>query len=246
METDKQNEDFQHLHQLIAGAGDIKGFLDGMTRYAATTLSRATRARIECAVTLHRRKRTMTIAGSGDEAILLDGIEQALGHGPCLEALETLNTVLLADVSTDTRWPGYSKNLLTAGTHSVLGVPLALGNDAAAALNFFAPATGLFTDDAIEEAMVFSEMAGQALRLALRIATADLLIEDLKAAMDRRTAIDIACGMIMTQSHCTQDDAYGFLLKASQNRNQKVHDVAQGIISGLSGRTGATTAFFDD
>ncbi|SDW89821.1 hypothetical protein SAMN04487912_105285 [Arthrobacter sp. cf158] len=51
METDEQNGDFQRLHQLIPGTTDIKGFVDGVTRYAATTLSRATRARVECAVT---------------------------------------------------------------------------------------------------------------------------------------------------------------------------------------------------
>ncbi|GAA1769144.1 hypothetical protein GCM10009712_16440 [Pseudarthrobacter sulfonivorans] len=32
-------------------------------------------------------------------------------------------------------------------------------------------------------------------------------------------------GMIMTESACTQDEAFALLVKASQNRNQKVHDV---------------------
>ncbi|MFE5837459.1 hypothetical protein [Arthrobacter sp. NPDC056493] len=79
METGEQNEVFQRLHQLIDGAvtlaDDVKGFLEGMTRYASATLSRVTGAQIECAVTLHRRKRSVTIAGSSDTAILLDGVE---------------------------------------------------------------------------------------------------------------------------------------------------------------------------
>ncbi|MEV7607132.1 GAF and ANTAR domain-containing protein [Paenarthrobacter sp. NPDC089322] len=244
METDEQNEDFQRLHQLVAGTDDIKGFLDGTTRYAATTLSRATGSRIECAVTLHRRKRAVTIAGSSDEAILLDGIEQALGDGPCMEALRILEPVLLDDVRTDKRWPRYAEALESAGTRSVLGIPLSLGQDASGALNFFAPEPGLFSREAIEEAAIFGDMAGQAMRLALRIAAADLLAEDLKAAMERRTAIDLACGMIMSQSQCTQEEAFAFLLKASQHRNEKVHDVAEGIIRGRAG--GAVTTFFDD
>ena len=232
VETGEQNEDFQRLHQLVSGTDDIKGFLDGTTRYAAVTLSRATGSRIECAVTLHRRKRAITIAGSSDDAILLDGIEQAIGEGPCLEALRINSPVLLNDIEDDSRWPRYVKNLRAAGARSVLGIPLELGEDASAALNFFALGPGLFTDEAVEEARVFGDMAGQALRLALRIAAADLLAQDLRAAMERRTAIDLACGIIMSQNSCTQEAAFGYLLKASQHRNQKLHDIAAEIITG--------------
>lgn len=247
METEEQNEDFQRLHQLISGTADVKGFLTGMTRYAAKTLSRATGARIECAVTLHRRKRSITIAGSSDTAILLDGVEQTLGDGPCLEALQTLKPVLLPDTGSDQRWPTFSKNLASAGARSVLGVPLALGKDASAALNFFALDTGLFTDKAIEEAVIFGDMAAQALRLVITIATSNLLAEDRKAAMEQRTAIDIATGIIMAQSECSQDEAFEMLLHASQNRNQKLHDVAEGILQRSSkARQTATSTHFED
>ncbi|MFJ5697494.1 GAF and ANTAR domain-containing protein [Arthrobacter sp. NPDC093139] len=247
MGTDEQNEDFQRLHRLIGGTEDVKGFLEGMTRYAATTLSGAAGARIECAVTLHRRKRSVTIAGSSDTAILLDGVEQALGEGPCMEALETLKPVLLPDTGSDQCWPRFSESLAAAGARSVLGVPLPLGKDASAALNFFARETGLFTEEAIEEAVVFADMAGHALRLAVRITTADLLAEDLKAAMEHRTAIDLVTGIIMEQNHCSQDEAFAMLLNASQNRNQKLHDVAEGILkerAGIHKRTSVT--HFDD
>ena len=230
MGTEEQNEDFQRLHQLIAGTDDVKGFLTGMTRYAAATLSRTSGSRVECAVTLHRRRRRATIAGSSDMAILLDGVEQSLGDGPCLEALQTLKPVLLADTADDERWPAYSRNLAAAGARSVLGVPLDLGRDASAALNFFAAETGLFTTEIIDEAAVFADMAGQALRLAVRIAAADMLAADLKAAMESRTAIDLATGIIMEQDHCDHDEAFAKLQKASSNRNEKLRDIAEDIL----------------
>jgi GAF domain-containing protein len=245
VDTDRQNEDFQLLHQLIVEGEDIKGFLDGMTGHAASSLSRTTGAPIACAATLRRHKRTLTIAGSSDKALVLDHIEQDLGHGPCLEALRTFTTVLLADTDTDRRWPRYSVSLAAAGYRSVLGVPIELGETAAAALNFFAPATGLFTEEAVAEAVVFTQTAGQSLRLALRIVTAELLADDLKTAMKSRTDIDLACGMIMTQNRCTQEQAYQFLLKASNNRNIKLHTLAEDIIRRLSG-SGKTATHFED
>ncbi|SDW89868.1 ANTAR domain-containing protein [Arthrobacter sp. cf158] len=64
--------------------------------------------------------------------------------------------------------------------------------------------------------------------------------------MELRTPIDLACGMIMEQSHCTQEEAFKFLTTASRHRNQKVHDVADGIIKARTGSSGHITAHFQD
>jgi GAF domain-containing protein len=154
--------------------------------------------------------------------------------------------VLLADVATDPRWPQYRESLEAAGCRSVLGIPLSLGPDAAAVLNFFAPGTGLFTEDSIADAEAFALMAGHALRLALRIAAAEQLAENLKAAMASRTAIDLACGIIMAQNRCSHDDAFGILRRSSSTRNQKLHDLAEEIASGFSGKAEAAATHFED
>jgi GAF domain-containing protein len=243
VDTDKQYEDFQQLHKLIAESKDIQDFLDGMVQHAALTLSRTTGATVACTITLHRHKCTVTVSGSNGTALALDRIEQDLGSGPCLEAARTSTTVVLADTRNDPRWPLYSRGLDAAGYRTVLGVPVDLGENAAASLNFFGPAAGLFSDEALCDAIVFTHTAGQALRLALRIITAELLAEDLKAAMRSRTDIDIACGMIMTQNRCTQEEAYQFLLRASNHRNMKLHTVAEQIILRLSGTKEIVTHF---
>ncbi|MFC9350418.1 ANTAR domain-containing protein [Arthrobacter sp. NPDC057013] len=245
MGTGDQSDDFEQLHALITNSEDIKGFLDRMASFAATALTRSAGAPIQCAVTLHRRKRSATIAGSSDEAVMLDGIEDRLGEGPCEEALQTGNPVLLGDVATDGRWPRYRKTLEAAGCKSVLGMPLDLGPNAAGVLNFFAPATGLFTEDAVSDAEVFAVMAAQALRLALRIAAADQLAEDLRAAMESRTAIDLARGIIMAQNRCSHEEAFEILRRSSSTRNQKLHDLAEEIVAGFSGTPAAATHFED-
>jgi GAF domain-containing protein len=245
VDTDRQNEDFQRLHQLIGESEDIRGFLDGIAQHAAASLTRTAGAPIDCAITVKRRKRTTTIAGSSDKAVVLDRIEQDLGDGPCLEALRTFELVLLPDTGIDARWPEYSRNLAAAGYGSVLGVPVDVGDSASASLNFFSAKPGLFTAEAIAEAVAFTAMAGRALRLTLRIITAEQLADDLKAAMESRTAIDLACGMIMTQNRCSQEEAYQFILRASNSRNVKARTLAQEIIQRLAG-TQETTTHFDD
>jgi hypothetical protein len=238
-------DDFERIVDLIAGTDDIKSVLDGLTGFAADTMASTTGVPIECAVTLHRRKRTATIGGSSGRAVVLDRIEQTLGDGPCVDALESGVPVLLGDVSSDRRWPDYRSALSAAGIASALGIPMKLDGDAGAVLDFFAPVSGRFNERAVSDGVRFAGMAGKALRLAIRIASADQRADHLKAAMDTRTVIDLACGIIMAQNKCSKEAAFDLLRKASNTRNQKLNDLAQTLVDRFSG-SGAAEAYFED
>ncbi|WP_411732458.1 ANTAR domain-containing protein [Paeniglutamicibacter sp.] len=74
--------------------------------------------------------------------------------------------------------------------------------------------------------MGFTDECRRALSLALRIADAELRSEDLAAALEYRTPIDLARGILMAQNRCTAAEAFEVLRKASNNRNQKLHALA--------------------
>lgn len=240
MTTPSNDEQFLKLHDLIIGSTNVSGFLTELSIVAATTLSETSGTHMECGVTLRRRKRSATVAGSSDRARTLDKLEQVLGEGPCLTSLELMKPVVLADIDTDPRWPEYRKVLADNGCRSVLGVPLALDENQSAALNFFADEPGVFSEGVISRAEAFADLAGRALRLALRIADAQNLAEDLSAAMQNRTTIDLACGVIMAQNRCSQDEAIALLTKASSHRNQKLRDLAAEVLARVNGGSVST------
>lgn len=243
--TEAELEDaYERLHYLITGAEDLKGFLDGMAGFAAERMSRVRGTPIDCAVTLHRRKHSTTIAGSSEKAMQLDRIEQRIGEGPCVAALELGHPVILSDAAVDTRWPKYCKVLAEEGYRSALGIPLQLGENADGVLDFFAAPAGEFSPDTLGDAHVFADMAARSLRLAIRIAGAEQRADNLKAAMDSRTIIGMACGMIMAQNDCSQEEAIDILKRASSNRNQKLRTVAEEIIQRVSKST--PTPYFDE
>ncbi|MET3370128.1 UNVERIFIED_CONTAM: transcriptional regulator with GAF, ATPase, and Fis domain [Jeotgalibacillus campisalis] len=238
--------DFEQLSDLIAETEDIKAFLDGMACLAAKVVSRSAGTRVECAVTLGRHKRPGAIGGSTDKAVVLDRIEQSLGEGPCIDALINGHPVLLNDAHASSQWGEYCSALSAANVHSALGVPLALAEDGAAVLTFFSAAAGSFTRDVIAEALTFSELASKALRVALRLTSLNELAHHLDAAAKSRSVIDTACGVIIAQNGCTQDEAFAILRKASSDRNQKLHDLAAALVDGVGhqqpvpGRGGAS------
>lgn len=235
MPNSPEHELLIELQELIIGTETVAEFLSGLSIVAAATVGRSAGSRVECGVTLKRERATTTVGGSSPRAIRLDKIEQRIGQGPCIEALRIKSPVLLDDVRTDPRWPAYQEQLVAEDCLSVLGVPLELNGDSAAALNFFAASAGVFTKAIIREASGFAEIAGRAVRLAVKVGTAQDAAQDLQAAMRSRTAIDLACGIIMAQNGCTQAEAMAILVEASSHRNQKLRDLTEEMIVKISG-----------
>ena len=110
-----------------------------------------------------------------------------------------------------------------------------LNQEASAALNFFASPAGVFSEAAVRDAAGFAEIAGHAVRLAAKVATIQGVAQDMEAAMKSRTAIDLACGIVIAQNRCTQSEAMRILVKASSTRNQKLRDLAEEIVVKASG-----------
>jgi hypothetical protein len=216
---------FGELCDLVSDVEDLQGLLEGLVGQEATGLSRVAGSRVECSVVLHRSKTPRAMAGSDDRVMLLGGVEELSDEGPCLHARRTGLPVILVDAS-DARWPGYGREMTSQGFTGVLGIQLDLGPAASATLNFFATELGVFSDGIAVEAMALAGEVRRALILALRIADAELRSENLAAALEHRTPIDLARGILMAQNHCTAEEAFEILRKASSNRNQKLHALA--------------------
>jgi GAF domain-containing protein len=227
------------LQNLLISAESVEEFFSGLSGVAAATLSGRTRSAIDCGITFQEGSRRVTVAGSSPRAVRLDQIEQRMGQGPCVEALRTLAPVLLEDVSSDPRWPSYQRELASQNCRSVLGMPLRIGNDSTAALNFFASGQ-VFDDQTIKETTAFAGAASQAIRLALKIKAAQDTAGQLRAALESQTPVSIACGIMMAQNRCSQNEAMTILKNASKVSNQTLQDLAKDIVTHLSGETPAT------
>ncbi len=55
-------------------------------------------------------------------------------------------------------------------------------------------------------------------------------IAHLKVAMERRTTIGIALGMVMLRYDIGQDEAFAYLQRISSKRETKLYDVARSMV----------------
>lgn len=230
MEALRKMDVLGELCDLVAEMEGLHGVLEGLAELSADRLGRAAGSDIECLVILHMRKLPPAMAGSDERVIRLEGIETLLDDGPGLHAVRSGLPVIVNN-AVDARWPGYGLKLAEQGFAGLVAVPLELGARATAVLVFFAADSGVLREPIVLEAMGLADEGRRALSTAVRVAEAELKSENLAAALEHRTAIDLARGILMAQDGCSAQEAFDMLCKASNNRNQKLHALAVEIIS---------------
>lgn len=228
----------EQLQDLLISSEDTDRFLEGLALFSSRILGDS--VIIHCGVTLVRHGKATTVASSGDEARQLDEIQYGFDEGPCLNAIDTQQTTVVADARSDNRWPDYFAAVQEYGYYSMLGVPLFIGGDGGAALNFYAKKPHTFTSDIVQKAETYAEQASRALQLAVRVAAHADKAQDLEATLRSRTSIDLAVGVIMAQNRCTQQEAFDILVRASSHQNVKLRILADQLVQGISGEPAQT------
>jgi hypothetical protein len=228
---------------LATGAKTLSDSLEILARTASATLRGLMDSPVESAALLTRAKSATTTAGTSELTARLARLEQEVREGPLTEAITGNGTVAMNHVASDFRWSRYRPQLQDAGLNSVLGVRLRLDEGATAALAFFSPAAQAFPLQISTEAHAFADLAARGLRLVLELHSTSIRASDLQSALESRTSIDIACGVIMAQNRCSYDDAIAIIAKASSHRNVKLRKVAEGILEKLPG--GAPRTHFE-
>lgn len=232
-----------YIPDLVTGADTLAESLEILVRMAAATLGRSTGTRVDCGLFLNRIKRGTATAGTGIRTARLARLEQEVREGPLAEALAGSGTVAMNHAATDFRWTRYRPHLQDAGFNSVLALRLRLDEGAEAALAYFSTEVQAFPLPVITEARTFADAAAHGLKLVLELDSARTRASDLKSALEGRTSIDIACGVIMAQNRCSYNDAVAIIAKASSHRNIKLRRVAEGILENLPG--GAPSTHFE-
>ena len=222
---------FEELAQLRLADHTLDSVLSRIAALAQQTVPGAS----EVSVTLVDRGRPSTIASTGQLALDLDERQYARGHGPCLDSVDGGEPVRISDPGADGRWPAWAAEAERYGVQKMMSVPVPLQREIAAALNIYGTEPGTFGDDDLEVACTFAAYAGVALANMHLYAAQSRLAEDLQTAMRTRAVIEQAKGIVMGARRCTSEEAFGVLVKLSQDSNRKLREVAQAVADDAAG-----------
>ncbi|GAA3323020.1 GAF and ANTAR domain-containing protein [Paeniglutamicibacter sulfureus] len=220
----------EYMRDLLLETHDLESFLNALTHVSAQALSESGEP-VHCGITLRRHKRAGTVASNSALAQELDEIQYSFGEGPCLSACKEQRTILINDIERDGRWPAYFEAISSAGVRSMLAVPFSLDSEDTAAINIYSMSKNAFDQQDVTQVEGYAEQASALLNLAVRLARHRDNEENLRLAMESRTTIDLAVGIIMGQNKCSQERAVEILKSASSSRNIKLRHVAEAVIA---------------
>ncbi|MHA7240411.1 ANTAR domain-containing protein [Arthrobacter sp. TMS1-12-1] len=235
---DNTRSDATDPQSLLLEDRDITDFLDQLSVLGEQLFTNG--EPVPCGLMSRRGNRHLNVRSGSETATALNELQHHVGEGPSLAAMTGRGTVVVDDARRDRRWPRYFSSSAATGFASMLSIPLELGPEGSATLNFYARPTAFFTPDRQRVAAVFASQAGNALEMAMRVARHQDAASDLYSAMETRTNIDIAVGIILGQSRCTQEEAFEMLQRASNTRRQKLSEVARELIVQATGSTPRT------
>jgi GAF domain-containing protein len=204
--------------------------LDSVLQTVADLATRVLPGDVEASVTVLLPERPTTFVHSGQLALDLDESQYDRGHGPCLHAAATEETVEVADCRTEARWPDHMQRAVRLGCLSSLSVPLGSREQLPAALNVYARQPAAFDETCRRTAIRFARFAGAAAANMHAYQSARDMADDLQVALQSRATIDQAKGMLMERYRLNPDQAFDLLARASMGTNRKLRNVADHLV----------------
>lgn len=222
----------EHLHELVLNSSDVEDFLNELAQVSARNLTEPGDGML-CAITLLRQRKAATVASSSPEAKAVGGLEVQFSRTPGMTAASSRRPALVTDLEQESEWPEYAEAVRAQGIRSLVAIPFEVEGETAAALLLYSSRPHRFAGRILDVAEDFVAQASLALRMAVRFAHYSETATNLRAALETRTVIDMAVGIIMAQNRCSQGDAFEILKTASSTRNSKLHDVAAAVVNSL-------------
>lgn len=222
---------FAELGQIKLADCDLPRVLSRVAELAKRTIPAAA----EVSVSLTQAGRATTAAFTGDLALHLDESQYQNGYGPCVDASFAGQTVVIADMGSEDRWPDYTPAAVQCGVHSSIAVGLPVLDAVNGALNIYGSAPRAFDEQAVALAVTFANYAAVALANAQLYSSTAALATQLQEAMTSRAVIEQAKGVLIAQRKCTVDEAFDILVRASQSANRKLRDIAEALVENTQG-----------
>ncbi|MFW6773413.1 GAF and ANTAR domain-containing protein [Nocardioides sp. CPCC 205120] len=155
---------------------------------------------------------------------VLDDLQRDLGEGPCVDAVGEVSLVHSYDLAAETRWPRWSAEVVrSVGARSLLSVRLRTNRDQIGVLTLYSDAVGGFDHEERESAQAIAAHGAVALAAVRNV---DRMLE----AMNRRTTIGAAIGIVMERYDLEEPVAFEVLRRLSQEQNRKLFDIAEELV----------------
>jgi GAF domain-containing protein len=172
----------------------------------------------------HGRGRVETPTATSKNVDKAHQLQAEYGEGPCLDSINGGDMIFkVSNTLADPRWPRWGKAAAEMGYFSVVSASLQTESRPIGSLNVYARSIDAFDDADVDVLGLLADHATAAIAGAT-------VQENLRKALDSRTIIGQAQGILMSAYDLDADTAFSYMRRLSQDHNQKLVGVAKSII----------------
>ncbi|WP_109509482.1 GAF and ANTAR domain-containing protein [Nocardioides speluncae] len=171
--------------------------------------------------------------GASDEtARLLELIQIQNSEGPCLDCYRSGQYVVNADLAAaGGLWPSFAPQAVARGYLTVHAFPMRLRERVIGAINVFGREPAVLADQEIKIIQALADVATIALIQEQAIARAEVLNEQLQAALNSRVIIEQAKGAIAGTLAISMDDAFELLRSQARRARVPLTEFARDLVT---------------
>lgn len=170
------------------------------------------------------------IGASNEQAHLLELLQIQNDEGPCMDCYRTGRVVATVDLTGPTPWPTFAAASVARGYLWACAVPMRIKDFRMGCLNLFGSERTTLTTQDIALAQGFSDVATIAISQHRLNDDGTVRERQLQQALDSRTVIEQAKGMVAAQRGVDMERAFTWLRDYARSHNRRLTDVANDVI----------------
>ena len=174
------------------------------------------------------------VTASDEPGRMLESLQEQFGEGPCVDAFLDDAPVLAGDMGADPRWPSVGPLAAGHGVHAVLGVPVDLREGPVGTLNVYAAQPHTWDKVDIAAIQAYTRVIASLLRTAVRAHVSGKAARQLQHALDHRSLIEQAKGVVMQRRGIDQQAAFDLLRGHARATRRRLDEVARETIRGVN------------
>jgi GAF domain-containing protein len=172
------------------------------------------------------------VVASDEPGRMLEALQEQFGEGPCVDAFLDDQPVLGDDVAADPRWPSVGPLAVGHGVRAVLGVPIDLREGPVGTLNVYAVRPHHWDQADVAAIQAYTRVIASLLRAAARAHVSGKAATQLQHALDSRSLIEQAKGVLMERRGLDQQAAFDLLRSRARSTRRRLDEVARQVVGG--------------
>jgi GAF domain-containing protein len=171
------------------------------------------------------------VTATGEAERTFENAQRDLGEGPCVDAFLLDQVVWTQDLRVDPRWPRLGPAARSNRVRGVLSAPVSLAGEALGTCNVITWAPRAWTAADIRAIGAFASVVGRLLGVTSEARHKGDLVAQLQGALDSRTLVEQAKGVLMERDGLSDLEAFDRLRRQARSRSSTINEVAREVIA---------------